>query len=228
MRLLTIASASLTHFRLMRRQVGLLRAIYDASIRGINRLVFLRVLKAVEVATPDAKALERRPEFVYGFLSRAILLSCAMTPEYEMSERFLRGALAKNDRCYGILHGQTLASYGWYSTEPTVALTDDLVLSFDASSVYMYKGFTHEQFRGRRLHAAGMAQALQEYRSEGRGGIVSYVESNNYSSLKSCYRMGYSPFGDIVVLRLGGRYFIRSSAGCKSRGFVLARRPRLA
>jgi len=203
------------------RQSGLLKALYDVSLRALNRLMFLKVLRAVMIATPDPKALERRPEYRYGFLSRALVLSFAMDPQYEMSEAFLRGALAKNDQCYGIVDGETLASYGWYSTKPTVALTDDLELRFDPTYVYMYKGFTHERYRGQRLHAAGMALALQEYRAEGSKGIVSYVESNNFSSLKSCYRMGYEGFGQIVVLRANGHYFIQSSRGCKARGFIL-------
>jgi hypothetical protein len=203
------------------RQLGLMRTLYDLLLRVLNRLVFLRVLRAMAISTPDPKALERRPEYSYGFLSRALVLSFAVDPQYEMNEAFLRGALAKNDRCYGIVDGETLASYGWYSTKPTVALTDDLELRFDPSYVYMYKGFTHAGYRGQRLHAAGMALALQDYRTEGLRGIVSYVESNNFSSLKSCYRMGYEDFGRIVVLRVAGRYFVHSSKGCKSRGFGL-------
>jgi hypothetical protein len=204
------------------RQFGVMRALYDLSLRALNRLVYFRVLKAVDIHTPDPKALERRPEYTYGFLSRVLVLAFALDPQYEMSERFLREALAKGDRCYGIVHGETLASYGWYSTKPTVALTADLELRFDPSYVYMYKGFTHEGYRGRRLHAAGMAHALQEYRTEGSKGIVSYVESNNFSSLKSCYRMGYTTFGHVLVLRIGGRYFIGASEACRAHGFALA------
>ena len=204
------------------RQSGFRRTLYDLTLRAINRLAFLRILRAVAIATPDPKALERRPEYSYGFLSRALLLSFAVDPQYEMNEEFLRRALAKNDRCYGVVAGDTLASYGWYSTSPTVALTDDLELQFDPAYVYMYKGFTQERYRGQRLHATGMALALQEYRAEGSKGIVSYVESNNFSSLKSCYRMGYEDFGQVIVLRVAGRYFIAASDGCKERGFNLA------
>lgn len=203
------------------RHVGVGRAVHDFALRAVNRLVYFRVLRAVSLRVPEANAFERRPKYGYGFLSRAVVLSFGFDPQYEMSQNFLREAEAKGDRCFGIVDGRTLASYGWYSTAPTVALTDDLELRFDPSYVYMYKGFTHERYRGQRLHAAGMALALQDYRAEGLKGIVSYVESNNFDSLKSCYRIGYRDFGRIVVLRLHGRYFIRESAGCRARGFGL-------
>ena len=204
------------------RQFGVVRTLYDFSLRAVNRIVYFRVLKAVGLRAPDAHSLERRPDYAYGFLSREVLVAFARDPQYEMSELFLRDALAKGDRCYGIVHGDFLASYGWYSTKPTVALTNDLELCFDPAYVYMYKGFTHQAYRGQRLHAAGMAHALQAYQLEGSKGIVSYVESNNFSSLKSCYRMGYQAFGHVVVLRTGGRYFIGASEGCRERSFGLA------
>lgn len=204
------------------RQFGVVSVLHDLALRAVNRLVYFRVLEAVGIETPHPKTLERRPEYSYGFLGRALILAFACDPQYEMSARFLEEVLAKGDRCYGIVHGEILASYGWYSTKPTVALTDDLELTFDPAYVYMYKGFTHEAYRGQRLHAAGMAHALQEYRAEGSKGLVSYVESNNFTSLKSCSRMGYVAFGRAVVLRAGGRYFVGVSKGCRERGFELA------
>lgn len=122
---------------------------------------------------------------------------------------------------------RTLHSFGLFRTLHDLALRAlnrlvyFRVLKAVAIHVYMYKGFTHEGYRGQRLHAAGMAQALQEYRAEGSKGIVSYVESNNFSSLKSCYRMGYVAFGYVVVLRVAGRYFIARSKGCRDRGVAL-------
>lgn len=204
------------------RQFGVMRTLYDLALRALNHLVYFRILKAVRIEAPDPQTLERRAPYVHGFLSRALVLAFAVDPQYEMSERFLNEALANEDRCYGIVHGDALASYGWYSKKPTVALTDDLEVRFDPSYVYMYKGFTHEGYRGQRLHAAGMALALQEYRAEGSKGLVSYVESNNFSSLKSCYRMGYVAFGHVVVLRAAGHYFIGRSRGCRDCGFDLA------
>jgi len=202
-------------------QVGVVKTLEDLALRALNRLVYVRILKALAIQTPDPRCLERRAEYAYGFLGGEQVLAFAADERYELGVDFTREALAKGDECYGIVHDGVLASYGWYSNRPTVAVTDDLVLRFDPRYVYMYKGFTHEAYRGQRLHAAGMALALQEYRARGCQGIVSYVESNNYSSLKSCYRMGYVPFGQVTLVRAFGRYFIRASEGCQEYGFEL-------
>jgi hypothetical protein len=88
----------------------------------------------------------------------------------------------------------------------------------------MYKGFTHTRYRGQRLHAIGMMAALEASRADGSGGLVSYVESNNFSSLRSCGRMGYRDFGWIAFARARDRYWIRASAGCREYGFRLEHR----
>ena len=61
--------------------------------------------------------------------------------------------------------------------------------------------------------------ALQHYLSTGFRGLVSYVESNNFDSLKSVFRMGYAQFGSVYVVKLFGRYLTHSSRGCERLGF---------
>jgi hypothetical protein len=150
-----------------------------------------------------------------------MLTEFAEIPQYEISKKFLDRALAKSDECYGFLHGNVLASYGWYSNKPTEIEPPDLVLHFDNQYTYMYKSFTHIDYRGQRLHAIGMTRALDAYLARGHKGIVSYVEWNNFSSLKSCYRMGYTDFGNIYVARLFNRYLFHSDAGCRRYAFGL-------
>jgi hypothetical protein len=155
-----------------------------------------------------------------------MLMEFAADPQNELTEMFVREAFDKGDECYGFLCGDSLASYGWYSREPTPIHPPELMLYFERGYIYMYKGFTHVNHRGQRLHAVGMTRALETYRARGYKGIVSYVEWNNFGSLRSCYRMGYSDFGAIMVFRLFGRYFAHSSAGCRRYGFRLERRGR--
>jgi L-amino acid N-acyltransferase YncA len=86
----------------------------------------------------------------------------------------------------------------------------------------MYKGFTHPNYRGQRLHAIGMTMALDHYLNQGYRGLVSWVEANNIRSLRSCYRMGYRHFGEIYVVKIFRKYLILCSKGCEDYGFKVS------
>jgi hypothetical protein len=64
-----------------------------------------------------------------------------------------------------------------------------------------------------------MAAALEECTRAGLKGLVSYVVSSNFSSLKSCYRMGHECFGHLCMLKVGTRHLWRATPGCKKYGF---------
>ena len=200
---------------------GLLRTAGDVALRALNRVAVARVLKAVCVDAPDPQYLRVDQRYRTGFLSPGELAQVAQHPEYEMTPGFLREAIGKGDECFGFWDGSVLASYGWYATSPTPVDIPGLTLRFDPRFVYMYKGFTHLQYRGQRLHAIGMTRALAAYRKRGFRGIVSYVDWNNFGSLRSCRRMGYREFGNIYVLRAFGHYLIHVDRGCRAYGFAL-------
>lgn len=178
-----------------------------------------KILRGVTIEQPDAAYLAVPKTYSAGFLPAAALRAFAADPANEMSAAFLDSALGKGDECYAICDGDKLAAYGWYATTPTPVGAPELQLHFRDEYVYMYKGFTDPRYRGQRLHAIGMTRALHEYRRRGLRGIVSYVESTNVDSLKSCFRMGYRLFGSIYLARLFGRHFAFSSAGCEPFAF---------
>lgn len=196
------------------------KALYSLTYRAVNRVLYFKILKVVKITRPDPQFLECDPRFQCRFLDRDALLSFSREPRYDLSEGFLRQALAKGDECHGITDGEVLASYGWYAHEAT-PVEDDLLLRFNKSYVYMYKGYTQPEYRGQRLHAIGMTMALQEYLDRGYQGLLSYVEAHNFSSLKSCYRMGYEDVGKVYVARLFGRYFSFGTRGARDHGFAV-------
>jgi hypothetical protein len=205
-------------FRRLRRH-GLASPLHLFFLRLLNCIVPFRILRGVHVKHPDAAFLGCPPAYTAGFLAPGVLQGHAGDPATELSSTFVEDALRHGDECYAIRDGATLAAYGWYSTRPTPIGSPDLVLHFDEDYVYMYKGFTDHRYRGQRLHAIGMTRALQHYRERGYKGIVSYVESTNFDSLKSCFRMGYEVFGSIYLLRLFGRHFAFASPGCDEFDF---------
>lgn len=111
--------------------------------------------------------------FTGKFLAADELHALATTGEYEISREFLSGALEKGDECYALLQGSHVAAFGWYSRLAT-AVNDELTLHFDPAYVYMYFGYTHPDYRGKRLHAFGMTHALRDYTERGYQGMVSF------------------------------------------------------
>jgi hypothetical protein len=195
----------------------------DAALCLVNRVTYERILKGLTIDTINPAFLNCGDRYRGEFLPAATLRPLAADPANQIDPGFLERALGRGDECYGFFAGPNLASYGWYSHQPTEIDADGLALHFDPSYIYMYKGYTHPEHRGHRLHAIGMTRALQSYISRGFRGIVSYVDWNNFDSLKSCYRMGYKDFGNLYVTRLFGRYFILTGAGCRRYHFRLER-----
>jgi hypothetical protein len=186
---------------------GIRNTLHYLVMRALALLGEFKILRGVWVQTPDPRFLEVPDRYTAEFFTPAADLDA------DLSERFLREAAARGDACYGIRQGAALAAYGWYARGPT-PVSDDLSLHFSRDYVYMYKGFTDPRHRGLRLHAIGMTRALAHYRNLGYRGIVSYVESTNFDSLKSCFRMGYAVFGSVYMVKIFGRWLAFSSPGC--------------
>jgi hypothetical protein len=195
--------------------------IYDLIYKSVNRLTLLMVLKCVAIDSVDPKYLHGGDGYICEFLDPERLLTLSENREYQMERDFLDEAIAKGDECFAIFDGHRLASYGWYSTKST-KVNENLELHFDERHVYMYKGFTHPNYRGQRLHAIGMTMALNHYLNRGYRGIVSWVEANNVKSLRSCYRMGYKDFGEIYIVKLFRNHYIHCSEGCEDYGFKIS------
>jgi hypothetical protein len=204
----------------LKRQ-GSLATLHEFSMRALNAAVFFKILRGVYVERPDPAFLACPERYSAGFLDHQALARYAQQPETELSETFVEQNASRGDRCFALRDGEVLSAYGWYSSRPTPIGIAGLEIQFIPQYVYMYKGFTDHRYRGQRLHAIGMTMALNECLRAGYKGIVSYVESTNADSLKSCFRMGYRVFGSAYLVRIFGRYFSFYSPGCKKFAFCV-------
>lgn len=202
------------------RKFGTRAALHDIECRAANKIARFEILKGMTVRMQDV----RDPGFfeAQGFDARFVredeLAKFARDGAHDFSVEFLRQARARGDRCYALFDGEALAAYGWYSDLPT-PLDDYFVLHFDSAYTYMYKGYTVPAYRGKRLHAVGMCRALRAITKESKKGLISWVHSNNFASLHSVTRMGYRIFGEVYLLRAGGRSFTHATKGCRDYGF---------
>jgi hypothetical protein len=215
---------NLEYYRQSVEHHGLGPTLYHAAYRAANHVTEVAVWNALMI---DDGLLDKR--FLAGdgstrgrMVEAAEMRRYVDDPENVLTHRLIDDATAKGDRCFAICDDAgDLMSYGWYSTRPTrlMEIPGEPILHFDPAYAYMYHGYTRPEHRGRRLHAYGMAAALMECTRTGLHGLVSYVVSSNFSSLKSCYRMGYQTFGHLVMLKVGSRHVWRATHGCKKYGF---------
>jgi hypothetical protein len=196
-------------------------ALYDAAIRAANKCMYYRDMHFLVVERVNPQTLQLPSNFHFTRLEKDMLQAFTSRPECELSVDFVRRALHKGDECYAVLDGDTLANYGWYSRKPTALYPTDLTIHFAPQYVYMYKGFTLDRYRGLRLHAISKTHALSEYLERGITGMLNCVESNNFNSLKSSYRMGARDCGRIRVAKILGKYVIRAESKCSQYGLVL-------
>jgi hypothetical protein len=204
------------------RKYGVASTLHDVGCLLINKLVQFQVLEGMVVRLQDVKdpGLFDAPGFEGRFVGEDELARYAKDGAHDFSAGFLGEACARGDRCYALFDGEALAAYGWYSNLPT-PIDEHFVLRFDPAWTYMYKGYTAPAYRGRRLHAVGMCRALRAVTEEGRKGLVSWVFSNNFASLRSVTRMGYRIFGQVYVFRAGDYAFTHSTRGCRDHGFAV-------
>lgn len=200
-------------------------ALHDIQYRAVNRIVPFQILKGMTAVEEDVNPSLFDPgRFAARFAGRDELVAAAAVDHYEMSPEFVDQAFDAGDECFAIFDltdkGERLASFGWYSNRPT-PISSTMVLHFDPAWVYMYKGFTHPDYRGKRLHGIGMSLALRTHTSRGSRGLISYVKSNNFQSLRSIERMGYRIFGEIYLARPFGRALSWASPGCQPYDFRL-------
>jgi hypothetical protein len=204
------------------RTFGFRSGNYGLAYCLFNRLAFYKVLQGMTVTMEslDQKYLDGNQEYRCVFISEEETHSHSQDPVYGMTDQFIGRAMLKGDRCYAILDGDRLASYGWYSDQPTL-INSELRLHFKPGWMYMYKGFTHPDYRGQRLHAIGMARALQTFVEQGYQGLIAYVETCNFASLRSVDRMGFRNFGRVVICKAFGTYFIRTDKSCEPFQFTV-------
>lgn len=158
-----------------------------------DEVVWLNVERISPALKPDAA-------FEFRFLTPEELERYAADPIHDLDSTLAERVRAGLDHCFAALDGGRLAAYGWYaldSIEPEHA--SGVGFRYGTDAAFMYKGYTHPDYRGRRLHGIGMGLALRALDRYGVRRLVSLVEKINFASLKSCQRLGYECLGTMVT-----------------------------
>jgi GNAT superfamily N-acetyltransferase len=139
--------------------------------------------------------------FKMSFLTPEQVRRFAENPANQLPADFAERAERGWDLCYGAIHGDRLASYGWYALHSVEAEHGaGTPLGLPRDTAYLYKGFTHPDFRGQRLYAACMGWALTALgERQGVKRLLAFVYWNNTPSLSGCLQLGYDRLGTLVI-----------------------------
>jgi len=184
----------------IRRRLGaagyLRRGLDKVVLRPLGvRFVWLLALEAADL--PISLADEA---FDVRLLRVEEVAHFASDPTNQMGAEFVERSRGGYDLCFGVLSGDRLAGYAWCalgSVEAAHAAGADLALPGDTA--YLYKGFTHPDFRGRGLYPACMGAALSALRASGIERLVAFVHWHNTVALRSCHRAGYRDLGRMLI-----------------------------
>lgn len=213
--------SDLSFYKGLTHKHGLRNTLFYLSLKAVNKVAYTKVLTCIIAKKAHPASLLVDPKFNHKFLENDELILYSKDKSNELPIRFLKSAMLKGDKCYAIIDQGEVAGYGWYSNKETTTDIKKLTFSFDPTYAYMYKGLTKKNYRGQRLHAIGMSWALQRQLEMGAKGLVSYVEAENFDSLKSCYRMGYKKVGTIIVINMFGKNFLYHTKSCKKHNIRL-------
>lgn len=159
--------------------------------------------------------------YSFGFLELEQLLPLIRPEEMTMDHKFAEKGYAKGDRCFGVIDGDNLAHYSWYSATPTIVL-DDLKFHFSKDKVYMFNAYTSHKYRGKKLYPLAVTQAVKNYINHGFVGALTIIAANNFSSISAVEQIGFSAIGRFYVSSVGGSY-VYPSSGCTNNGVRLVK-----
>jgi GNAT superfamily N-acetyltransferase len=182
---------------------GVSSAVIDLAYRAARRIGHLRVVNLVRLnladlssAPPLSRAL--RPRWLTADEVRTYAADPANDLNASMAWRLENG----RNYCHAIFDGPRLANYSWFaleSIEPEHSL--GIGLFFPLDTVYLYKAYTHPDYRGQRIHHAAIASAVSFFGGQGISQLIAVIEYANWASLRSHTRLGCQRIGRI--LRVG-------------------------
>lgn len=164
------------------------------------------------------------PAFTFRTITAAEVAEYARDPENDLEPEIVARAADTRNTCFAALDGDRLAAYGWYARdwiEPEHCY--GFGLRMPPHVAYMYKGFTHPDYRGLRLHGIAMGLALRELSTQGVTALISTVEWTNEASLRSCDRLGYRRLGAVAKARVAGCDVWRTSRRVREHGVAIIR-----
>jgi RimJ/RimL family protein N-acetyltransferase len=174
---------------------------------GVEHIVWLPLEHAPQ-SPPDW------PGWSFRLLTPEEVAHHAQDPAYDMGPEMAERMREKGDACFAILEGERLANYGFYARRNITPEASGLGFDYPGlllppDVAYMYKGFTHPDYRGKGLHGWSIGLALRALAPQGVRALVSNVHWTNEASLHGCAKLGFVQLGLLIQASLGKHTWLR-------------------
>jgi len=211
--------------RIHLKRHGFLLTTFRIVYELINIFITLKIFNCIEINSNKVKNKHYAfsNQFQLTFIEPNFWDRIMNLEEYWLDEKFLNKAKSKNDMCLGFLDNGHIASYTWYAIETADLLDGELKIKFNNGYVLASRTFTHPNYRGKRLHALGIAQGLKLLSKKKYKGIFGFVEAINFSSLKGISHFGSEVIGKYVFIKVLGNYHTFSIGNNKKYGLEIIR-----
>lgn len=179
--------------------------------------------------TSQSPACERAAAggLTFRFLTAGEVRHWAADPANDLDADMAARLDSGRDFCFAALAGERLAGYAWFALgqiEPEHSAGAGI--SYPDDVAYLYKGYVHAGFRGRRLYAAIFSEALGALASRGVRRLLCLVEWINRPALRSCLGSGWVDLGSLVTFGYGRRRLAIAPRAAEERGVKFGCRPR--
>jgi hypothetical protein len=200
-----LAIAPFDRLRRLYRQFGVWSVIRWFMDRFAKRLIHFQVDNVIcfEIdRLPEPPPIDAGLEF--RFLTPNEIRTAAAVPANDIAPWLIERAETGRELCFGVFVGGRLAGYGWCAFGSIDARhCEGITMSCPPCVAYTYKGFTHPEFRGKRLNGLRVLLAARELAARGIQKIVALVDWTNTPSMRSCVETGGDILGRIVTIGLG-------------------------
>ncbi len=162
------------------------------------------------------------PSLIFRFLLPADIRKFSRDLTNELDESFAERLEESQHLCFAALSAngsgdQRLAAYAWFVPHRVDAEYNQgrhkntgVSFSYPDHAVFMYKGWTHPEFRGRGLYGIVNGLAIRGLSDRGITHCLSTMDWTNTAARRSCSRLGFIELG--LVARGGWGNWMHTSS----------------
>ncbi len=199
-------------------RLGAFNYFLDIGYRLVNKFIECRLLINYHF---DADLTITPPESIQWFCGDAI--AQLANRDMGIHREWLVTAVHDNQRAAAYFDEQgILKSYFWFSDVP-VRTSAKYIAGVSSDYFYGYKAYTHPDVRGRGLFSRLVERTRFEAAKEGKKGIFTHVEVNNFASRKAHLNASGCFAGFHLLVKIGPFNRVFSSAKALSYGSFLKR-----